>query len=292
MIDFLLVCSSLTVLLVPAEDFADRMAMSLTLLLTAVAFKQVVSTHLPSISYLTTLDKYVLCGFLMQVLVVAQNAIAKYEVDNYGTAWFSDYWGGVSLLLYLLAYQAVFGYEMYRCKMAKGTEMYIKRFMMEAPNHGHRRWHRVHFSDSPFAKDAKKTKEAVMKCYLEPSERKPKVVRFEAASANGGGDEEEEEEESMDFEFQREQLEETRKGEKSPGRSILNRATSAATQLIAFSPASAASVGEYQTLGVDTANSDDGATQLFGSPDPQLLASRGNVGGGWLRDPSGKQLNA
>ena len=60
-------------LLVPPEDFADRMAMSLTLLLTAVAFKQVVSTHLPSISYLTILDKYVLCGFLMQVLVVFQN---------------------------------------------------------------------------------------------------------------------------------------------------------------------------------------------------------------------------
>ena len=49
--------------------------MSLTLL-TAVAFKQVVSTHLPSIST-STLDKYVLCGFLMQVLVVAQNAIAS-----------------------------------------------------------------------------------------------------------------------------------------------------------------------------------------------------------------------
>ena len=295
MIDFLLVCSSLTVLLVPAEDFADRMAMSLTLLLTAVAFKQVVSTHLPSISYLTTLDKYVLCGFLMQVLVVAQNAIAKYEVDNYGTAWFSDYWGGVSLLLYLLAYQAVFGYEMYRCKMVKGTEMYIKRFITEAGSHGHRRWHRVHFSDSqfgPFAKDAKEAEEAVLKCYMEPSERKPKVVRFEAASANGGGDDDDDDDESMDFEYQREQKEEARKWQKSPSRSILNRATSAATQLIAFSPASAASVGEYQTLGVDTANSDDGATQLFGSPDPQLLASRGNVGGGWLRDPSGKQLNA
>ena len=65
--DFMLVLISLTVLLVPPEEFADRMAMSLTLLLTAVAFKQVVSTHLPAISYQTLLDQYVLCGFFMQV---------------------------------------------------------------------------------------------------------------------------------------------------------------------------------------------------------------------------------
>ena len=43
-VDLALVTCSLSVLLVPAVDFGDRMSLSLTLLLTAVAFKEVCSS--------------------------------------------------------------------------------------------------------------------------------------------------------------------------------------------------------------------------------------------------------
>jgi hypothetical protein len=58
------------------------MSVNLTLVLTAVAFKFVVSQNLPNISYLTLLDKYVLTSFVMLFIVVVENAVvAKLSVD-------------------------------------------------------------------------------------------------------------------------------------------------------------------------------------------------------------------
>lgn len=56
---------------------ADRLGLSLTLVLTAVAFKFVISADLPKISYLTLLDKYVLGCFVFLALVVLENAFCE-----------------------------------------------------------------------------------------------------------------------------------------------------------------------------------------------------------------------
>ena len=50
--------------------------MTLTLLLTLVAYKLVISAELPAVSYLTILDKYVLCCILMLVAVTVEAAAA------------------------------------------------------------------------------------------------------------------------------------------------------------------------------------------------------------------------
>ncbi|XP_038057953.1 gamma-aminobutyric acid receptor subunit beta-like [Patiria miniata] len=71
----LLLC--FTCFAVSPEEPADRLSVTVTLLLTAVAFKYVVSQSLPTISYLTLLDKYVLCGLILQCLIVSQNAMAS-----------------------------------------------------------------------------------------------------------------------------------------------------------------------------------------------------------------------
>ncbi|XP_032236006.2 cys-loop ligand-gated ion channel isoform X2 [Nematostella vectensis] len=55
---------------------ADRLSVTLTLLLTAVAFKFVVSQSLPTISYLTILDKYVLAVLVFLCGVAVENAVA------------------------------------------------------------------------------------------------------------------------------------------------------------------------------------------------------------------------
>ena len=61
--------------MVPRTDVADRLSVSLTLVLTAAAYKFVVASMLPQISYFTMLDHYVLMcsGFLF--LVVIENGV-------------------------------------------------------------------------------------------------------------------------------------------------------------------------------------------------------------------------
>ena len=61
--EIFLVLLSLTAKVVPVEEFADRMSISLTLLLTSVAFKFVVAEKLPNLSYQTYLDQF-MCVFV------------------------------------------------------------------------------------------------------------------------------------------------------------------------------------------------------------------------------------
>jgi hypothetical protein len=256
LIDFLLVLTSLTVLLVPAEEFADRMAMSLTLLLTAIAFKQVVSMHLPSISYLTTLDKYVLFGFGMQVLVVAQNAAAKFEVDRFPSSYLADTWGGVLLVVYLIAYQSAFAYEMYHCIYRRGSANVIARFYDEAPHTGHSRWHRITFNSDAVEEEAL-------------------VQRFRTERASSALSSVEDGDEAagyMDFECEREAyaLRSAQKAHSSYSSSPL----SSASHLIARASGAAAggpvSAEAYIPLGAEG----QVAVRRIDSPDPQMLARR------------------
>jgi len=146
LIDLCLVCSSFTVLLVPPSEFQDRMGLSLTLLLTAVAFKELVNTYLPPISYSTILDKYVLCGFVMQVLVVAENAVAKVEAGEDGFWAFSDNVGFVLLFAYLVVYHLYFLREALRA-MREDADYWVRKagkisFEGQDEKEAYR-WHRV-----------------------------------------------------------------------------------------------------------------------------------------------------
>lgn len=57
------------------SDTGKRLSVSLTLLLTVVAFKNFVSSILPKVSYLTLMDKYVLFNVAFIFLVSVQNAV-------------------------------------------------------------------------------------------------------------------------------------------------------------------------------------------------------------------------
>ena len=58
---------------IAAEDVADRLSVSVTLLLTAVAFKLVTSTMTPAVAYLTLLDRYV--GVSNVIIVLAPGGL-------------------------------------------------------------------------------------------------------------------------------------------------------------------------------------------------------------------------
>ena len=61
---------------IAAEDVAERMSVSLTLLLTTIAFKLVTSSMMPAVAYLTLLDRYVTLSSLMNFLAVLAAPVA------------------------------------------------------------------------------------------------------------------------------------------------------------------------------------------------------------------------
>lgn len=59
-------------------DVPDRLSITLTLLLTAVAYKFVVASLLPQVSYLTQLDQYISVCFAIMVVVASVNTLFPY----------------------------------------------------------------------------------------------------------------------------------------------------------------------------------------------------------------------
>lgn len=111
------------------DDIGKRLSVSLTLLLTVVAFKNFVSSILPKVSYLTLLDKYVLFNVAFIFLVAIENAVVgkvgEDEQDKYDSAFLL-----VSIVVYVL-YQTVFIIASIRAvkgSRAKFKERYIGEF--------------------------------------------------------------------------------------------------------------------------------------------------------------------
>ncbi len=63
-------------------ETADRLGITLTLLLTAVAYKFVVASSLPTLSYQTLLDKYVWCCFAFMIIISIENAIVPIIINR------------------------------------------------------------------------------------------------------------------------------------------------------------------------------------------------------------------
>lgn len=80
---FIIILCSFGTALVPVDDFSSRTSITLTLLLTVVAFKFISISWLPNIPYLTMLDKYSSVSLFSIFLVVFENFImgcfAEYE---------------------------------------------------------------------------------------------------------------------------------------------------------------------------------------------------------------------
>eukprot|EP01105_Mastigella_eilhardi_P013512 TRINITY_DN3081_c0_g1_i2.p1 TRINITY_DN3081_c0_g1~~TRINITY_DN3081_c0_g1_i2.p1 ORF type:complete len:310 (+),score=69.77 TRINITY_DN3081_c0_g1_i2:541-1470(+) len=73
---FLIVALSTLATVVPAEDISARLGLTLTLFLTATAFKIIITNYLPRTNYLTLLDIYAVVSFVLLALMGLENAIA------------------------------------------------------------------------------------------------------------------------------------------------------------------------------------------------------------------------
>jgi hypothetical protein len=79
---FVLVFSSFCVVGVPINELADRMSITMTISLTIVAFKFVITGMVPPTPYLTLLDMYILFSFVVIGVEVTENFIVSYATDS------------------------------------------------------------------------------------------------------------------------------------------------------------------------------------------------------------------
>jgi hypothetical protein len=77
---FMTATLAFTSFLIGIPDLADRGSVNMTLLLTVVAFKLLLSDNLPKVAYLTYLDKYVLTSFIFIFVIAIENALVAFMV--------------------------------------------------------------------------------------------------------------------------------------------------------------------------------------------------------------------
>mmetsp|Transcript_85964 Transcript_85964/g.149758 ORF Transcript_85964/g.149758 Transcript_85964/m.149758 type:complete len:703 (-) Transcript_85964:74-2182(-) len=114
----------LTVWAVAYDDPGSRLQISLAMVLIAVAFKTQISDYLPRISYITTLDWYVIFSFVFQALVVAENGIMglmarRYGEEEHDALVEADKWMGFVFLFLFCFLHIVAGSDSF-CKLSTG----------------------------------------------------------------------------------------------------------------------------------------------------------------------------
>ncbi|ESO96803.1 hypothetical protein LOTGIDRAFT_231643 [Lottia gigantea] len=107
---------ALTFSTLPIDPFnADRMSVTITLFLTAVAFKLVVKQSLPTISYLTYLDIYVLATLVFLGLQIAENSVMAglCRIMSRDEVFVWDVYAVTSLAIILLFFHLLFVIHIY-----------------------------------------------------------------------------------------------------------------------------------------------------------------------------------
>ncbi|PNH08027.1 Gamma-aminobutyric acid receptor subunit beta [Tetrabaena socialis] len=93
---FLLVLISFASFFMDHQALADRLNLTVVVLLTLVAFKFVLSQYIPATSYLTFMDMYVVASFTFVFLVALQNLIT-FIIASDGHAYLFNLWSGSAL---------------------------------------------------------------------------------------------------------------------------------------------------------------------------------------------------
>jgi hypothetical protein len=79
---FLIASLSVLSFCIELEDLANRTSITLTLLLTSVAFKITLSEKLPNVAYLTLLDQYILWSLGMYMCMCMSSVIVEYSLSS------------------------------------------------------------------------------------------------------------------------------------------------------------------------------------------------------------------
>ena len=99
---FMITMLSFAAFAVDRSQTGERLSVSLTLLLTAVAFKFVVAGSLPPVSYMTILDRYIFSCFIFIFLVTVEISVASWAANKENWDKFERYSIYVAIALFIL----------------------------------------------------------------------------------------------------------------------------------------------------------------------------------------------
>ncbi|XP_078583750.1 gamma-aminobutyric acid receptor subunit beta-3-like [Branchiostoma floridae x Branchiostoma japonicum] len=119
---FFIMGLSFTVFSIPPEEHKDRLGITFTLLLTTVAFKLVVSQYLPTVNYLTLLDKYVLGCIIFQCSVAVENTLASVFGDKTSALIFDGICASILAFVVLLVH-LIFGRMIWMKRNKNNSEL-------------------------------------------------------------------------------------------------------------------------------------------------------------------------
>lgn len=112
---------------------SDRLGVTLTLLLTAVAYKFAVASSLPKVSYITTLDSYILSCSTVTIIVSILNCIVPYLEWRYQSmrrlvsVW--EYYCVLMVIALFTIYNMVLGIVIAKSHMQCRREHHVKNIV-------------------------------------------------------------------------------------------------------------------------------------------------------------------
>merc|ERR1719247_618543 len=77
-----LVCLAFCSFTVPLSEVADRSSITLTLLLSIIAYKLIIKDELPKVNFLTLIDVYILASMTVTAMIVFANSAVGYAVEE------------------------------------------------------------------------------------------------------------------------------------------------------------------------------------------------------------------
>merc|ERR1711988_175507 len=86
---------SFSVIAIPVDEFADRAGITLTLLLTGVAFKFIVGGKVPAVPYITILEKYINWNIFFLIAIFVENFLTA--IIKQGDHWWGYYNVGMAI---------------------------------------------------------------------------------------------------------------------------------------------------------------------------------------------------
>ena len=124
---FLITALTFASFTVEADLPADRVQISLTLLLTSVAFKYYVQQFVPTVSYFTLIDKYILYCMVFQFFMTVHNMIGGLITNSKALLIFEWTSFGIAVLAYV-AINVYFGHLSWLCiRNAKEKEEHHRK---------------------------------------------------------------------------------------------------------------------------------------------------------------------
>ncbi|VDI31002.1 Hypothetical predicted protein, partial [Mytilus galloprovincialis] len=100
-------CLPLTIFAVSRDLIENRIFLGFLLILIGVTFRFITNKVLPKISYLTTLDKYILVCMIFMFLCTVWHSILS-RIDDLDIQYTADLWAFVSLVILYALYHLFF----------------------------------------------------------------------------------------------------------------------------------------------------------------------------------------